>query len=310
MLKIDKTLIRDTINKNIIPLRSTSSNFNISDLSISSKKECEIDTDIENPFLYMRPFPFLDVNSYIMASIDLHFNITHFSFGILAPNLLRYQNYVIVSNQKQSKEVLSFIEYIQYRNALTFIYDLVGVNVPPKSLIFPERVYPIIKGNYKDYKFYIDKIKNVDYEGLDVFISQGYSDRIDLFYQIMILLNILKNSADCVIRIDIKDDQLVHDILKVLTTVFTETFLFKDFINNISNDIYYVIGKKYNAINSPLVIKTLKEYFTNPMDQLFSKNDQTILDYINKIKNIIDKEKDLKGLLVVPARCKIYLEIE
>ena len=263
-------------------------------------------------FSLMNPYPFILRESYNLASIDYHFNILEYNSGILSPQLLRFQNFVICG----AKDISSF-EYIQYRNELTFMYNL-GPSLDKEDLrdsfIIEDRILNIFNNDYKDFNYYINRIKKIDSNGVDTFISESYNSDGELIYQLMIMLNVLKNGGDAIIKLKSIRINLTTDLLKMLSNCFNEVYLFKTFVSDINSDELYIIGVNYNALNSIEVIKLIKlimkkiKYDDN-FFELFSEKDPEVVNYIKRIMDLINKERDLEPSIYVPGKAKIYLNI-
>ena len=203
-------LILSHIKHNIVPISNNSEIYNFRIIGTFQIVESEINpTELilnDTTFSDIKPFPFMLKESYNLASIDYQFNITKHNSGTLAPQLLKFQTYLICG----SKDI-SFAEYLQYRNEFTYIYNLgfpLSSEIIDRSLVNQERIYNLLENfddsenNYKDYNYYIDKIKRVDQNGLDVFISENQKSGSELLYQSMIMINILKNGGDAIIKVN------------------------------------------------------------------------------------------------------------
>ena len=315
-------IILSHIKNNIIPFSKKNQVYNFKILgNIQALENSNHNEEIpyeDTKFSDIKANPFMLKESYNLASIDHQFNITKHNSGALAPQLLKSQTYAICGSKN-----IAFVEYLQYRNELTYIYNL-GTPYSDKiiniSLINEERLYNLNTQNshleniYKDYEYYTNKIRKVDQDGIDVFISENYYSGGELVYQIMLMLKILKNNGDAIIKISLSNNKFINDIVKILSICFNEVYLFKTFLTNINNDYYYIVCKQFNFFDSLEISKLLKiilskiNYNSTPIE-LFSNKDEDVTKYIDQIKKLIDIERNFNSSLYVPQKAKIYLNI-
>lgn len=294
---------------------------------ITVTKNNDISTDVEDPFLNIELFPFNNISAYTLASIDLYFDITHHGSGLIAPQLLRFQNYII-----SGSEDIGMFEYIQYRNIMSFAYFFEstgssGGSGVSGSNINTDRILEVKDHNkyrYSNIDFYITKVLNIDSKGVDVFIIQDYISDVELIHQLIIMLKSLKIGGSAIILI--KNDELLSDIISLLSVTFDYISLFKPCTIGLYNNTYYLICKYYKqkngSDNSPRGIKDVSiivsllndiikrvDYDKN-IKRILRDTDNKIVDYITSIESIINDEisNDRDGVYV-SSKLKMYLNL-
>ena len=276
-------------------------------------KPKESSSDIDDVFLTLDITPFNNLEAYNLASIDMYFDITNSNSGFLAPQVLKFQNYVISGSRNYG-----FAEYIQYRNIISFIYFFEFVDpgkVIPTNINYG-RLHQIKNYDdfrYSDYNFYINRVLRVDTSGVDVYIIQDYVSSIELLIQVNMMLILLKDQGDAIIKI--KLNELTTDILTILNNCFDYIALFKPVCSNIYNDTFYLVCKFYKKDKSTEVnrfIKNIikKEDYMSNIDGILEKKDEHVKEYTAGIVELLDNERYItKEITYVPNKIKTYLNI-
>ena len=294
---------------------------------IKDIKDIKDINNINDPFLTIDLYPFKNISAYNLASIDLYFNITDHGSGLIAPQLLKYQNYIMSGNND-----IGMFEYIQYRNIMTFTYFLedIPTNVN-NTYINVDRMLEIKDYNkyrYIDTDFYITKILNIDPDGVDVYILQDYISDIELLTQLIIMIKTLKVGGDTIILLNMNDSisDFISDIILLLSNMFDSISLFKPCTLGLYNNKYYLIGKHYKqksgsnnsprgTKNSSIIISLLNDIikrggYTQNIDFILKDKNNQIVDYVSKIKEIIDDERITdKDNIYVSSKLRMYLNI-
>jgi hypothetical protein len=277
----------------------------------------------EDPFVYIDLSPFKNLEAYDLASIDLFFDITNSYGGALAPQVIKFQNFIISGTKNYG-----FIEYIQYRNEIAFVYFLDTIRIDDDSFLSGID-YSRIKqlqnlgapggSRYSDYNLYVNYILRVDSFGVDVYIIADYSSDVELLTQLLMMTLSLKDRGNVIIKI--KFNSLVVDIITILCIIFDTVAPFKPATSNLNENDMYIIGKFYKKSNSGEISKLLKEcikkceYDSNFENGFLESSGGTsvtsgIIDSIKKFRDDLQNEKTLtKSVHYVVNKIKMYLNL-
>jgi len=255
--------------------------------------------------------PFTSFTSYDLASIDMFYDITDHSDGIIAPQLFKLQNYVISGSLETG-----LIEYIQYRNPFAYIYFLRDLPLYDDNLDY-SRIQQITSNNsnneYSDLSEYTKTILRIEYGGVDVYISQDHTSDVDLIYQIILMLSTLRLGGQAIIKIKFNNFGL--DIFTLLSGCFDKLSLFKPSTLGLYNNEYYVIAKFYRKSESLDTIRFLKDLtdqldYSNNVMNILNSQDQQVLDYFKSIKTSIELEKIQDSIdTYIPVKIKLFLNV-
>jgi len=266
-----------------------------------------VPSDIEDPFLNIDINPFSNLSAYDLASIDMFFNITGHNSGVLAPQLLKFQNYIISGTQDQG-----FIEYIQYRNMISFVYFFESLKL--KGNLMPDRINQIKnydKFRYLNIDYYINKVKNVDISGIDVYVVQDYKSDMELLYQVIMMTSTLKENGHGIIKIELSDFTI--DLFSILSNCFDNVSLFKPATIGLYNNTFYIIGRFYKKNKSNEIIRFLRDFikrgsYLDTIDRILQERDKQINEYIDGIIELLVSERAI-NVNYIPEKIKMYLNI-
>src|SRR5437762_2340839 len=199
-----------------------------SQISQSSKKS----KLSEDPFSKLELTPFKNRSAYDLASIDLFFDITNSYSGNLAPQVLKFQDYVISGTRNYG-----FIEYIQYKNPISYIYFLEDVNIDdnediPTGIVYG-RINQLVNRSvssqnsyrYQDQTFYTNGILRATTSGVSIYIIEDYKSNIELLTQCILMLLTLKNKGKAILKITL--NEFTQDLMSALAASFDSIALFK-----------------------------------------------------------------------------------
>lgn len=289
----------EIIKTHIIPLNRKSNKSKFKVLKGLKLPQLPQDNELSDKFIRLSPDPFTDINAYILASIDMYFNITGHASGILAPQLLKKQTYFLSGNS------LGFSEYLNYRNPIIFSYlnNFPQINKFPQVkdfTNFPEDRILLLDGNQ-----IITKVRAIDEEGVDnVIINEDIYDYNILF----IALKILKDKGNIILKVNLENKKFIVSIMGLLLFCFKEIYLFKPFIISENNKIFYLIGKNFNQIDSTEVLDIMRiSIYSNGLVHL--EEDEYIFDYIEMITQLIEEEKKYNNNDYLENNAKLYLNI-
>jgi hypothetical protein len=266
--------------------------------------------DEMDPFITLDPAPFTSVVSYNLASIDMFFHVIGHSSGALAPQIIKIQTFAISGTLADS-----FIEYIQYRNMFSYIYFLEYVNTKNENIDYNriEQIKSYDTDRYINTNHYIKNILKTDSNGVDVYIIQESLSDVDLLYQIIILLQTLKNDGMAVIKF--KFDRFYLDIFTILLNCFDNLSLFKPSTLGLHNDDYYLILEFYKKNRNVDTLRTLEstimelDYLDNVQNILLNVNEQA-KEYFLKVNHQITDERDEHGdYEYLPNKISMFLNI-
>lgn len=280
------------------------------------------DTDekiYDDPFVIMDPSPFKNITAFDIASIDTYFNLTKFGSGLIAPQLLRLQSYVISGSSD-----LGMAEYIQFRNILTFMYffNKIEPEVNQTNINIDRMLEVNIPLRYFDYQHYISTVLNLNTDGVDVFIIQDYTSDVDLIYQIIIMLNTLKSGGDFLALMK-NVDSLNIDLITIFIDLFDSISLFKPCTLGLYNDKFYLIGKNFVQSGSKHKTKNMKaeiirllkdivrkgEYHHGVGNILENENPE-VFKYVSQVKTLVEQERSTDQIIsYVPDKLRSYLNL-
>jgi len=290
------------ILKNIIPL-SFDGSVNLINNNNNNKRHQKHQKDKPDKFYLSNLSPFSLLSAYELAAIDMYFNLTTHSSGSIAPQLLKAQTYVITHKD------LGFLDYLQYRNPLTFMFllDNIETTETENNYIVYERIKQIKKNDdFSNIDFYIQQILITSYEGVDIFLLNDYKSIHELITLIIIMLKTLKTNGTSVIKLK----NIHEDVIQLMSYLFDHIFLFKSATSNINDDQYYLIGKFFNKNKSANIINFLSTRLqTSLEDNLLFNIDINVSNYIEKIKYTVRTEIE-DNPIYVPEKLKIYLNIQ
>lgn len=267
----------------------------------NNKRMTKDNKNIDDKFQLLSLSPFNQVSAYELSSLDMYFNLTTHDSGTLAPQLLKAQTYVITSND------IGYMNYLQYRNPLTFIYlfDNISYSEIKDTFIVYERVKQIGSSRELPIDFYTEQVLRTSYDGIDVFLLTKYNSIEQLITLIIVMLKVLKTNGTCVIKLNSIQD----DIVQLMTYTFDHIFLFKSAVSNINDSEYHLICKFYNKNKSMRIITFLLDILGNSStgNLLFDINPD-VYNYVDKVIQMVSVEvKD--NPVYIPTKLKMYLNI-
>lgn len=301
--RIDATVTpensRDVILNNIVPF-SFEGTFNL----IKSKNKRVKNENIpiiDDGFFLGDLSPFKYLTSYELASIDIYFDINDHGSANIAPQLLKAQTYIMISKD------LGYLDYLQYRNPLSFIFlfDFIDVSETINNFIVYDRIKQINNQSEFNIDYYTNHVLTTTYQGVDIFILNDYKSIKELIMYIIVMIRALKQNGTGVIRLKTPSE----DIVQMMTYIFDHIFLFKPAVNNINNGEYFLICKFYNKNKSTRMITFLTSILDTSIDEelLIDVNKKTY-NYINNTITNVNIEI-LNDPVYIPNKLKFYLNI-
>jgi hypothetical protein len=293
---------RDIIENNIVKIEHRGPYNTGADRS-QSRGIISVDSQPVDTFYLGDLSPFKNLSAYDLASIDTYFDILGHSSGGLTPQVLRFQSFAL------SGKNLGYLEYIQYRNPLTFIhiFDKITTNEIKDTLIVYERLNQIFGVPIEDASWYRQRVTDINSAGVDVTIIDGYHNLQELCRVLIIMLSILKNDGNMILRVNLSLDEM-RDFIEVLLVAFDHGYLFKPATTDGYSPEYFFIYKGYISSKYNQIGTLLNRYLLS-QKRIIDKRSSHIDSYINSRIGNVNQELS-RGGVYTEDKLKFYLNIQ